>query len=154
MKINLRITGSLIFFLTICQSVLCQKVDDDKTIEKMKNVVKEFFIKNGEITTENKLNIEAYEITDGTDFGYKQKGIYIIRTVYSTSGNDYLFFKNGKEYLILDFEDLKLIINKSLNLLKDRSDEEKFQYLKSILKWYEESYLYFKNKEGLKFNKQ
>ncbi|WP_163409891.1 hypothetical protein [Flavobacterium ajazii] len=150
MKINLGNIVCLVFFLTIYQSALSQKVDDDETIRKMKNVIKEFFIKNGEITIENRLDIGAYEIIDGTELGYKNKGIYIIRTVYSTNGTDYLLFKNGKDFFILDFEDLKLIIDKSLNLLNDKPDKEIFDYLKAIIKWYEDSHLYFKNTGELK----
>jgi hypothetical protein len=130
-----------------------QKIDDEATIEKMKKDIREFFVSNGEITKENKLGIGAYEITDGSELGYKKTGIYIIRTVYRTDGADYLFFKNDKEYSIVDFKDLKLIVNKTLTLLKDKPDLELFSYLEAINKWYEGSYLYKKNSSKIKFVK-
>jgi hypothetical protein len=153
MKIVFKNLAIVTVFILFSQSLFSQKVDDDKTIDRMKNGVKEFFIHNGEITKENNLGIGAFEIIDGSDLGYKKNGIYIIRTVYRTDGNDYLFFKNDKNFSILDFTDLKLVIGETINLLRDNSDKELLNYLKAVNKWYEESYLYPKNNKRVKFVK-
>lgn len=135
------------------QIAICQKVDDDKTIEKMNLAIKDFFIAKGEINSENKLGIGAWEITDKTELGNKEVGIYIIRTVYRTDGTDYLLLKNGKAYEILDFKDLKIILDKSIKLLKDKTDEELYLYVSNLMKWYDESYLYKKTKNKVIFIK-
>ena len=153
MRIIFKITALAIALILFPQSMFSQKVDDDITIERMKKDIKEFFVQKGEITKENNLEIGAYEISDGSDLGYKKIGIYIIRTVYRTDGTDYLFFKNDTEYSILDFKDLKLVINEALILLRDKPDKELSSYLKAINKWYEESYLYKKNSSKIKFVK-
>lgn len=150
MKINFKNLATVILFL-LSHSMSSQKVDSIETIEKLKKEIKEFFIQKGEISKENNLGIGAYEITDGSDLGNKKIGIYIVRTEYRTDGEDYLFFKNDKDYTINDFTDLKLIINQTLTLLNEKSDKEIFDYIKAINKWYEESYLHKKNHKKLKF---
>jgi hypothetical protein len=147
-KITYCILGVLCF-----QFAICQKVDDDKTIEKMNLAIIDFFIAKGEINSENKLGIGAWEITDKTELGNKEVGIYIIRTVYRTDGTDYLLLKNGKAYEILDFKDLKIILDKSIKLLKDKTDEELYLYVSNLMKWYDESYLYKKTKNKVIFIK-
>ncbi|KOS06147.1 hypothetical protein AM493_08960 [Flavobacterium akiainvivens] len=114
----------------------------------MKAVVRNFFIAKGEIDDENKLDTAAYDICDGTDIGTKEKGIYVIRTVYRTDGNDYLFFKNGADFEILDFKDLQLLTNKTFDLYKGQTAEEIYNQLECLLKWYKETYLFkIKNKK-------
>ena len=102
------------------QVIFSQKIDDDKTIEKINSSIIDFFIVKGEIDNKNKLGIGAWEITDGSEIGYKEIGIYLIRTVYRTDGTDYLLLKNGENFEIVDFNDLKNVITKSTILLNKK----------------------------------
>ena len=139
------------FFYVLCflsfQISFGQKVDSDRTIRKIETAITDFFIAKGEINTEHKLGIGAYEITDEKELGYKEVGIYIIRTEYRTDGTDYLLLKNGENFEILDFKDLENVLNKSTKLLHNKSDEELYEYMSKLLKWYNESYLFSKDRK-------
>jgi hypothetical protein len=126
------------------QIASCQKVDENKTIEKMNLAIKDFFISKGEIDSENELGIGAWEITDKTELGNKEIGIYLIRTVYRTDGNDYLFLKNGENFEIIDFKDLKHLLDKSIKLLRDKTDEELSVYISKLMESYNGNYLWKK----------
>lgn len=135
-KINL-----FILCLFTFQFANSQKVDSEKTIEKINSAVKEFFISKGEIDSKNKLGIGAWEITDKTELGYKETGIYLIRTVYRTDGTDYLLLKKGEDFEIVDFKDLKNVIEKSIKLLNKKSEEELYFYMTKLLECYDGNYL-------------
>ena len=143
----------LISSFLFLQVIFSQKIDDDKTIEKINTSIKDFFISKGEIDNKNKLGIGAWEITDGSEIGYKEIGIYLIRTVYRTDGTDYLLLKNGENFEIVDFNDLKNVITKSTILLNNKTEEDYHLYISKILKCYDENYA-FSKKKTLRFEKK
>jgi hypothetical protein len=150
----MKLRNIIVCVITILYShyVTSQNVDDDKTIEKINTSIKEFFIAKGEIDSINKLGIGSYEITDGTYLGSKEVGIYIIRTVYRSDGTDYLLLKDGENFEILGFTDLKNVLNKSLKLLSSKSDEELNIYISKLSKYFDENYFRSKKKR-LNFKK-
>lgn len=138
-----------ILFIAIfinCMPIYSQTYDA-KQILKIKVAIKNFFISKGEIDKQHQLDIKAIHIIDSTDIGNYKKGIYIIRTVYRTDGNDYLLYlKDNLDYEIVDFKDLKLIMSKAINLYGGSTDGELFNYLKSLLNWYEKDYFHSRPK--------
>lgn len=148
-----KITYSILSLLCF-QIASSQKVDDDKTIEKMNLAIKDFFIAKGEIDSENKLGIGAWEITDKTELGNKEVGVYLIRALYRTDGTDYVFLKNGKNFEIVDFNDLKKLLDKSIELLKDKTDDELYVYISKLMESYDGNYLWKKkNSRRVTFKK-
>jgi hypothetical protein len=138
MKTNFLLRKSVILIFLLSLSATSQSLENKTSIEKMKVAIKQFFIKNGEIDKKNGLDIEARELLDGSDIGSKVKGIYLIRTVYRTDGTDYLFFKNGEDFEIVDLNDLKIILNKSILLFKDEPDSTLIEYIPELIKWYKD----------------
>lgn len=133
----------VIIFLSFTDRTFAQT--DSKDIIKMKSAVKQFFIDKGEIDATNKLDVVSIDVTDGSELGNHEVGIYIIRTEYRTDGIDYLFFKNGKEFEIIDFNDLQLILSKTNQFLHKESDEKLLKYLEGLIRWYKDN-LSVKNK--------
>jgi hypothetical protein len=113
--------------------------DKEKANLNMKIAIKEFFVNTGEINEENKLEFEAKEILDGSDLEKNIKGIYLIRTVYRTDGIDYLLFKDGELFEIVPLDNLKIILNRTINLLSNDSDEKLLDYIPKLLKWYNDN---------------
>jgi len=139
-----------IFFLLISMSAFSQKVDSDVQIKNMEIAIKQFLIEKGEINDENKLGIGVYDVTHRSELGKEKIGIYLIRAVYRTDGNDYILLKDDQDLEFFEFKDLRLILRKAMALLKDESDDELFIYINSISEYYEGSYLFIKNGRGHK----
>jgi hypothetical protein len=131
MKIYISISILFISFFALGQTK--KQIKETPNIKKF---VKEFFINNGEIDDQNKLDIEGKEILDGSDLDINLKGIYLIRTVYRTDGTDYLLFKNGELFEILPLDNFKIILNRTINFLSNESDEKLLRYIPELTKWY------------------
>jgi len=132
-KIKVFLSFVLLF---LSNFISVQAIDNAQTIERMKSSINQFFVDNGEIDSKNKLTATAFEITDKSELGYKKKGIYIIRTVYRTDGNDYVFFKNDLDYEIISFQQLAPILNKTTLLLANEADEVLINYIHKVIEWY------------------
>lgn len=132
-KVKVLLSFILLF---LSNFIFGQVIDDVQTIECMKSSINQFFVDNGEIDSENKLTTTVFEITDKSELGHKKTGIYIIRTVYRTDGNDYVFFKNDQDYEIISFQKLAPILNRASLLLENESDEVLINYINKIIEWY------------------
>lgn len=130
-----KVINVMFFFMLLLFS---EKFKAQGTVE-MKAFVKEFFIKNGEINENNKLDVSFINIINGKDLEDSDYGIYIIRTVYRTDGNDFLFFKNKNNYEIVDFDNLKTLVMKTANLFKESSDDIFLKNLERIITLYNEN---------------
>lgn len=132
----------LIFLLIIF--LIPNNIEAQKS--EMDSIIKQFFIKNGEIDVNNKLGISAKNILNGSEIGNEDVGIYVIRTLYSTEGKDYLFFRNKDHHEILSFDDLKKIVEKTGMFFEGKTDELFLKNLESVISLYHKNKIFNKSK--------
>jgi len=118
----------LILLLTI--PVFSQNKNE---IEYINNEIKSFFIKKGEITKDEDINIVSFEVLTNKSIGFKNQGIYIIRTVFTSSGHDYLLYKKDRNYEIIGFDDLGAIVNKTYNFFNQQINKKTIKYINKLI---------------------
>lgn len=113
---------------------------------EMDSIIKQFFIENGEINAQNKLDISAKNIISENEYKDDDPGIFLIRTIYSTEGKDYLFFSNKNHHEILSFDDLKKIVETTAKFFEGKTDQLFLKNLESVLSLYHKNNIYVNKK--------
>jgi len=119
-----------------------QKVDDDKTINKIATHAIEYLLKTGDLKAEVGWKdydgrVHILELSDNTALGYKKVGIY--RVLVSTSHTKkYLLLKSNKRYKILDTDNFGEVLKSISSFLLKHNipDEEKVIYVEVLLNIY------------------
>jgi len=113
-----------------------QTLTDTSSVQRIRKNIELFLISKGEIENSNQSNFATTEIVDGSDLGMHKKGIYLIRADYRSNGSDYLLYKNGDKFEILDMKNYKTILSKSIELFGDDPDKVLLKYIPELTKWY------------------
>lgn len=122
------------FLLLILPVIACAQIEKKELSDCIEKGVKDFFVDIGRIDdSNNKSNVGIIEVLSNKVLGYNKVGVYRIID-YSTHKTNFLMLKKEDNYKILPLVDIKNdILEITIFLSNNFSEEKELEYLKTIL---------------------